>query len=59
MSEEKKENGASEQEEKTSLYQEFLDNPWILLLLGILVPTLSYTLWGLIEMFMRSPAKLP
>lgn len=39
--------------------QKFMDNPWLLLLLGILVPILSYTIWGLIEIWSMSPAKLP
>ena len=36
-----------------------LENPWILLALGILVPTLSYTLWGWYELFHLPPATLP
>lgn len=26
--------------------QKILDNPWLLLVLGIVIPTLSYTVWG-------------
>ena len=29
--------------------QRLLDNPFILLLLGILVPTVFYIIWGIIE----------
>ena len=29
--------------------QRLLDNQWIMLLLGILVPTVIYTLWGLYD----------
>ena len=29
--------------------QRLLDNPWLLLALGVLVPIVSYTIWGLIE----------
>lgn len=39
--------------------QRLLDNPWILLLLGILVPFLSYTTWGWIELLLIKPAQLP
>lgn len=37
--------------------QKFLDNIFLLLLIGIVVPTLIYTVWGLIEI-MNVP-KLP
>jgi hypothetical protein len=30
--------------------QRLMDNPWLLLALGFLVPTLSYTVWGLWEL---------
>ncbi len=30
--------------------QKFMDNHWLLLILGILLPIVSYTLWGLIEL---------
>lgn len=39
--------------------QRLMDNPWLLLALGLLIPFLSYTLWGLIELFSQSPAALP
>lgn len=39
--------------------QRLMDNPWLLLALGLLVPFLSYTLWGLVELFSASPATLP
>jgi hypothetical protein len=39
--------------------QKLMDNPWLLLALGFLVPTLSYTIWGLIELFFLGSAKLP
>ena len=31
------------------LMQRVLDNPFLLLLLGILVPTVFYIIWGVIE----------
>lgn len=39
--------------------QRLFDNPWLLLLLGLVIPTLSYTVWGLIELMMLPQAKLP
>ncbi len=40
-------------------YQKFLDNPWLLLALGVLIPLISYTAWGWIELLAMSKAKLP
>lgn len=39
--------------------QRLMDNPWILLALGVLVPFLSYTAWGWLEIIFMAPAKLP
>lgn len=39
--------------------QRLMDNPWLLLALGIGVPTLSYTIWGWIELFKLPTATLP
>jgi hypothetical protein len=39
--------------------QRLLDNPWLLLALGILVPFVSYTLWGWVELSNVQPASLP
>jgi hypothetical protein len=36
-----------------------MDNPWILLALGVLVPILSYTVWGWLELHGMKPAALP
>ena len=46
-------------ESKTSLLQRILDNPWLLLVLGVGIPLISYTLWGWIELAMVQPAPLP
>jgi thiol:disulfide interchange protein len=40
-------------------YQRLLDNPWLLLVLGLVVPILSYTLWGIFELLSLRPATLP
>jgi hypothetical protein len=39
--------------------QRLLDNPWLLLVLGIVVPFLSYTAWGWISMATLPKATLP
>lgn len=39
--------------------QELMDNPWILLALGLLVPILSYTVWGWIDIATIGQALLP
>lgn len=39
--------------------QKLMDNTWLLLALGILIPTLSYTVWGWIEILLVKPATLP
>jgi len=36
-----------------------MDNPWLLLVLGVVVPFVSYTLWGWIEVLLTPAAKLP
>ncbi len=47
-----------EPDEKHPL-QKLLDNPWLLLILGIVIPTLSYTIWGWIELWLLPAATLP
>lgn len=36
-----------------------MDNTWLLLALGVIIPLLSYTLWGWIELGALQPATLP
>jgi hypothetical protein len=36
-------------EERTPLAQAFFDNIFLLLVLGIVVPVVFYTIWGLLE----------
>jgi hypothetical protein len=36
-------------EEKVPLMQRLLDNPFLLLFLGVLIPMIVYTLWGVID----------
>jgi hypothetical protein len=44
---------------KEPLLKRVLDNPWLLLALGVLIPFLSYTAWGWIELVLVQPAALP
>lgn len=39
--------------------QKLMDNPWLLLALGVGIPFLSYTIWGWIELVLLKPAALP
>lgn len=45
--------------EKVHPVQRLLDNPWLLLVLGLLVPIVSYTGWGWFELMNVQPATLP
>lgn len=39
--------------------QRLMDNPWLLLAIGTLIPLLSYTVWGWIELYRVPVARLP
>jgi hypothetical protein len=39
--------------------QRLMDNPWLLLALGVGIPFVSYTIWGWIELLSLPAAKLP
>jgi hypothetical protein len=47
------------QESKDPLLKRVLDNTWLLLALGVILPLLSYTAWGWIELLLVKPATLP
>jgi len=36
-------------EERVPVFQQILDNPFLLLFLGITIPTVFYILWGVME----------
>ncbi|MBK6631055.1 MAG: hypothetical protein IPG33_08360 [Betaproteobacteria bacterium] len=40
---------ADQQEERIPVMQQVLDNPFLLLFLGITIPTVLYVLWGVME----------
>ncbi len=46
-------------DERKHPFQRLMDNPWLLLALGVLIPFLSYTAWGWWELTTLAPAQLP
>ena len=38
-----------EKTENMSAWQKFYDNIWLLLILGFAIPSIIYTIWGVIE----------
>ncbi len=42
-------NELTKTEEKVPLMQQLLDNPFLLLFLGVMIPMIVYTLWGVID----------
>ncbi|MFN7087739.1 MAG: hypothetical protein ACK4N4_14105 [Burkholderiales bacterium] len=53
----KMDNQVQVQEEPIPLMQKLLDNPFLLLFLGVMVPMVVYTLWGVVEILMVPLAK--
>ena len=48
----------TEQEnEKVPMMQQLLDNPFLLLFLGVMIPMVVYTLWGVIDILTIPVAK--
>lgn len=47
----------NEQDEKIPWMQQLLDNPFLLLFIGVMVPMVVYTLWGVIEILTIPVAK--
>ena len=41
--------GGSDEDERIPVMQQILDNPFLLLFLGITVPTVFYIIWGIME----------
>jgi hypothetical protein len=36
-------------DEPVPFMQQLMDNPWILLFLGVVIPTVLYLIWGVME----------
>ena len=45
-------------EEKVPMMQQLLDNPFLLLFLGVMIPMVVYTLWGVIDILTVPLAKI-
>ncbi len=43
--------------EKVPLIQQLLDNPFLLLFLGVMIPMIVYSLWGVIDILTVPLAK--
>jgi hypothetical protein len=39
----------NEEEERIPAFQQILENPFLLLFLGVAMPTVLYTVWGIME----------
>jgi hypothetical protein len=42
--------GGAAQHERVPFWQRVLDNPFLLLFLGVAVPTIVYMVWGIMEL---------
>lgn len=50
---------APEDDQPIHPIQRLMDNPWLLLALGLIITLVSYTLWGWVEIATMAPAQLP
>lgn len=50
-------NESNSENESVPLMQQLLDNPFLLLFLGVMVPMVVYTLWGVIDILTVPLAK--
>jgi hypothetical protein len=41
--------GSEEEDGKIPVMQSIMDNPFLILFLGVAIPTVLYTLWGVME----------
>jgi len=46
-----------QQAERIPLMQQLLDNPFLLLFLGVMIPMVVYSLWGILEIMTVPLAK--
>jgi hypothetical protein len=48
---------ATQENERIPVMQKILDNPFLLLFIGVVVPTVFYTIWGIMEIITIPIAK--
>lgn len=48
---------ATQEIERIPVMQKVLDNPFLLLFIGVVVPTVFYTIWGIMEIITIPLAK--
>jgi len=48
---------SDDENEKVPLIQQLLDNPFLLLFLGVMIPMIVYSLWGVIDILTIPTAK--
>jgi len=49
MSTEHREGSESQETEQIPVMQRVMDNPFLLLFIGVVVPTVFYVIWGIME----------
>ena len=49
MSTEQMEGSENQEEETVPVMQRVMDNPFLLLFIGVVVPTVFYIIWGIME----------
>lgn len=47
----------NDENEKVPMIQQLLDNPFLLLFIGVMIPMVVYSLWGVIEILTIPMAK--
>jgi hypothetical protein len=57
MSQNNQSDAAHDSDEPIPFMQQLLDNPFVLLFLGVMVPMVVYTLWGVIDILTVPLAK--
>ncbi|HQW58889.1 hypothetical protein [Thermomonas sp.] len=57
MSDEQRDQNAGGDDSKVPLTQQLLDNPFLLLFLGVMIPMVVYSLWGVIDILTIPLAK--
>lgn len=48
---------ANQENEKVPVMQQLLDNPFLLLFLGVMIPMVVYNLWGILDILTIPLAK--